>query len=83
LVNIDVCENVSFKDCSFEKNRTEASDYSDYSLFKVTKSNKIVLENCFVESNAADYFCNDANALTLKNVEINHNDFTKKKFKNE
>jgi hypothetical protein len=82
LVNIDLCENVSFKNCSFEKNRTEATDYSDSSLFKVTKSNKIVLENCFVEANAADYFCNDANALTLKNVEINHNDFTKKKFKN-
>lgn len=82
LVNIDVCENVSFKNCSFEKNRTEATDYSDYSLFKVTQSRNIKLENCFVEANAADYLCNDANALTFQNVEINHNDFTKKKFKN-
>ncbi|WP_375560526.1 right-handed parallel beta-helix repeat-containing protein [Bernardetia sp. OM2101] len=82
LVNITGCSNVSFKGCSFEKNRTaESTSYSDYSVFKVTKSNKIVLENCFVEANAADYLCNDANALTLKNTEINHNDFTKGKFK--
>ena len=82
LVTITSCGNIHFKNCSFEKNRTEGTDYSDYALFKVTSSRNIKLENCFVEANAADYFCNDANALTLQNVEMNHNDFTKKKFKN-
>lgn len=83
LVTLTSCGNINFKNCSFEKNRTEGdTDYSDYSLFKVTESENIKLENCFVEANAADYFCNDANALTLQNVEMNHNDFTKNKFKN-
>jgi hypothetical protein len=82
LVNITNCGNLHFKNCSFEKNRTEASNYSDYSVFKVSSSRNIKLENCFVEANAADYFCNDANALTLQNVEINHNDFTKGQYQN-
>ncbi len=81
LVNIDVCGNINFKNCSFEKNRTDSESYSNYSLFNVTKSNSIKLENCFVEANAADYFCNDSKALILKNTKVNHNDFTKKKFK--
>ena len=80
LVNIDLCGNVNFTNYSFEKNSTEASDYSDYALFKVTESDNIKLENCFVEANAVNYFCNDEKTLTLKNVDINHNNFTKGKF---
>ncbi|WP_338766524.1 right-handed parallel beta-helix repeat-containing protein [Bernardetia sp. ABR2-2B] len=82
LVNITSCSNVSFKNCFFEKNRTsESTSYSDYSVFKVTESSKIALEGCFVEANAADYLCNDEKSLILKNTEVNHNDFTKGKFK--
>ena len=82
LVNITSCGNINFKNCSFEKNRTsESTDYSDYYLFKVSSSSNVKLEKCFIEANATDYLCNDANALTFQNVEINHNEFIKGKFK--
>lgn len=81
LVNIQSCSRVSFKNCSFEKNRTEKSNYSSYSLFKVNQSNTIVLLNCFIEANAADYLCNDSKILQFQKVEVNHNEFTKGKYK--
>lgn len=81
LVNIQSCTRVSFKNCSFEKNRTESANYSDYCLFKVNQSDTIVLLNCFIEANAADYLCNDSKILQFQNVEVNHNEFAKGKYK--
>ncbi|WP_291723292.1 right-handed parallel beta-helix repeat-containing protein [Bernardetia sp.] len=81
LVNIQSCSRVNFKNCSFEKNRTENSNYSDYSLFKVNQSNAITLQHCFIEANATDYLCNDSKILQFQKVEVNHNEFTKGKYK--
>ena len=80
LVNISDCINVIFNRCIFANNRTK-TEYDFLVFFNVDKSTSIKLNNCTIENNTADYFCNKANTLELINAKLENNTFNKGNFK--
>lgn len=80
LINIDNCINVTLKACNINNNLTTSSDYSTDCLFYITQSMGVLLENCIIENNATQYFCNSSTAMTMKDTKLENNSFRKGNF---
>lgn len=80
LVNISNCNGVKFVSCDFSNNSTGIEEYSDFSLFNVTKSTSVLLKDCRVESNQTVFFCKKANTIEMSNTKLENNSFTKGRF---
>ncbi|NOZ35679.1 MAG: hypothetical protein GXO80_10325 [Chlorobi bacterium] len=81
LVNITNCIGVKFNNSEFSNNQTGTDEYSDYSLFNVSKSMSVELKDCTIENNSTVYFANSSNSITITNTKIENNAFEKGNFK--
>jgi hypothetical protein len=77
LVNLSDCNNTIFNTCKFANNRTGTEDYSDFAFFNVHNSSSIILKDCLIENNVANYFCRNKNSIELHDTKIKNNSFTK------
>ncbi|GAB4341543.1 MAG: hypothetical protein OHK0038_21270 [Flammeovirgaceae bacterium] len=82
LIKINNCKEIKYNLCLFSNNKTGNEQYDEYSLFNVVESSLVQLKNCIIINNTVPYFCNDENALEIKETELKNNIFTKGKFKN-
>jgi hypothetical protein len=78
LVNISNCDGINFTACSFSENTTGENEISEYSLFNVTRSKNVVLNDCIVEGNKTTYFSNNEDAVQLLNTSFKNNSFEKR-----
>lgn len=77
LVNITRCNGVKFNSCNFSDNKTGSDEVSQYSLFNVNRSKKVVLKDCKVERNIVAFFSNKEDAVQLLNTTFDDNSFEK------
>jgi tetratricopeptide (TPR) repeat protein len=73
LINIDQAENIRFSGCRIENNIAYESEYS--SIFDVSKSAAVVVEDCLVENNIAEWFIHRGTGLTVSGTPVDNNLF--------
>lgn len=73
LVDIENAGDIRFSGCRIENNIALGSDYS--SIFDVSKSEAVVIEDCLVENNAAEWFVYRGTGLTVTGTPLDNNLF--------
>lgn len=73
MVDIENAGDIRFSGCRIENNIAFGSDYS--SIFDVSKSEAVVIEDCLVENNAAEWFIYRGTGLTVTGTPLDHNRF--------
>ena len=84
LINIENCIGVKFIACDITRNITRLSgddEWSQYSLFEITKSMNISLNNCIIKNNSCDYLANRPNSFELISTLMENNNFNLGNFK--
>lgn len=73
LIYIEGAENIRFSGCRIDNNIALGTDYS--SIFHVSESADVVVENCSVEDNIAEWFIFYGTGLTVTNTPVDNNLF--------
>ena len=73
LINIENCIGIKFNNCDITRNITRLSgedEWSQYSLFDISKSMNISLVDCMIKNNSCDYLSNRPNTFEMSNTKM-------------